>query len=462
MLLVLGASIARAEPVTYTGFTITSGQLGKWKFQNARVYLVVEGDTKDVQFMQFPDGFGGFADTYINTKGRASVVIVSGGHTVRARFAPGQILVSSDLGSSDSTPHVGGRGIGFSSMASYGLEPAYPLGVEDGTLDWGDVFDPGIASPSLADLTFDLQSTTAMSGRAWACTGFPDLCKPSNTLQTDRGPLTLETPYSLAPAGSESLSAGFFAVDVGGGLRRPPASTVRTHGFGVSPITYRAYTITDVGIGTHFIPAAQVYLTFEADAARVRPFNDGPSSYGYLNREGRAHVTIVKGHRVIEADIAPGEIYAYYDVGRGAVGFGSRNGRGFPLAISDHEDPNGLVEWSTVGAVSDLTRTPANGANYTPETASLKTDLTGATALSGAASSCLWLDLATGVCNDFTYTALRTSIGPLFLYENYWEDESANGDVGPYSIQWGVFWSEPGHREGRDCDRDDDRDDHDD
>ena len=174
ILALLGASSVRAEPVTYTGFTITDGQLGSWKFHNARVYVTVRGDTNDVQFMQFPDGFGGFADTYVNMGGTASVTIVADGREVHATFAPGQIIVASDLGSSDSPPHVGGRGIGFSSLTSYGLEPAYPLGIEDGTLDWGDIFDPGIASPALADLSTDLQHSTAFSGRSWSCVGFPD------------------------------------------------------------------------------------------------------------------------------------------------------------------------------------------------------------------------------------------------------------------------------------------------
>lgn len=43
---------ALAEPVTYTGFTITDGKLGNWSFHNARVYLMFKSDTTNVQFMQ--------------------------------------------------------------------------------------------------------------------------------------------------------------------------------------------------------------------------------------------------------------------------------------------------------------------------------------------------------------------------------------------------------------------------
>ena len=48
---------AMAEPVTYTGFTITDGKLGNWSFHNARVYLTFKSDTKNVQFMLPLDPF---------------------------------------------------------------------------------------------------------------------------------------------------------------------------------------------------------------------------------------------------------------------------------------------------------------------------------------------------------------------------------------------------------------------
>jgi len=53
----LAVCAAMAEPVTYTGFTITDGKLGNWAFHNARVYLTFKSDTKNVQFMQPLDPF---------------------------------------------------------------------------------------------------------------------------------------------------------------------------------------------------------------------------------------------------------------------------------------------------------------------------------------------------------------------------------------------------------------------
>ncbi len=48
----LFVSTALAAPVTYTGLTITDGQLGSWSFTNARVYLTFQTDTSFVQQTQ--------------------------------------------------------------------------------------------------------------------------------------------------------------------------------------------------------------------------------------------------------------------------------------------------------------------------------------------------------------------------------------------------------------------------
>jgi hypothetical protein len=471
---VLLASAAGAAPVTYSGFTITDGQLGTWAFHNARVYLTFHGDTNNVQFIQPPDPFnpGGSIDAYVNTVGTASVTIISGRKRVHATFAPNQILISLDLGNTGD-PHVGGRGVGFSSFTSTGIEPAYPLGIEDGTIDWGDITPPGVASPALAALSTDLQHSTVYSGRGWSCVGFPDTCTAPNALQTDRGALLLYTPYSYgAPAGggNDSLTAGFFIVEVGkkehdhDGYDEDDLDDdngvpeLQSRGFRCkSPITYYGYTIADVILGHHHYPAAQVYLTYDAETSAVVPFNADPSFYGFINEGGNARVTVVSGRHVVSADFAPGQIYVYYDVGGASVGFGSgAGGTGYPLSITANADYNGLVENSLVGAVTDLTVTPAHAASYSAETATLATDLTNATLLAGAASSCIAFDPATSACSNFTPAPLHTSRGPFLMFEPYTDDETANLVPGPYSINWGLFWSELGSRRG-DHRRGDDR-----
>lgn len=448
-------SAASAKPITYTGFTITDGQLGSWTFHNARVYLTFQSDTNNVQFMQFADPFnpGGTIDAWINPTGKAAVTIVSGRRAVHATFAPNQIFVSLDLGNTGNL-HVGGRGVGFGSFTSTGVEPTYPFAIEDGTIDWGDITNPGIASPALATLSTDLQHSTAFSGRGWPCVGFLNVCTAPNALLTDKGNLYLNLPYTLASNfRGDSLSAGFFTADVGEDSeesdqpgRQVSALTEATTS--AKPITYHGYLITDVALGGHLYNRAQVHLSFDADASTAVPFSSG---HGFMNATGHARVTVTSGGHSVSATLKPGQIYVYWDIDKASVGFGSTaGGTGYPLSITAHQDWNGVVENSLVGAVADLTLIPADSTFYTAETATLATDLTNETTLSGAASSCVAFDPVTSTCSNFNPVALQTSRGPFYVYEPYTEDETANSAGGPYSINWGVFWSELGRQGGDD------------
>ena len=75
------------------------------------------------------------------------------------------------------------------------------------------------------------------------------------------------------------------------------------------------------------------------------------------------------------------------------------------------------------------------------------------TVLSGAVSSCVSFDPVTSICSALTPSALGTSAGDFYLYEPYTDDETPIGNsppdgTHPYSINWGVWWSEiPAHRE---------------
>jgi hypothetical protein len=455
-------SAAYARPIKYTGFTITDGKLGQWKFHNARVYLSFLSDTDNVLFFQplidpaHPEY--GTVDTYFDTTGVASVRIISGQRVVNATFAPGQIFVSLDLGDTIDAPHVGGRGVGFGSFSATapgGIEPAYPLGIEDGTIDWGDILeDQGIASPVLATLSTDLQHDVAFGGRAWVCLGFPDFtCPPPTTpLRTDHGNLYLYQPYQLFYVDStgtsypdDSLSAGFFVADVSGDRRSDdiPTSALTAVSFDQSSsnsIRYNAYVISDVTLGKQHFTGAQVYLSFDADATTVEPFADG-----YANEVGRAHVKVISNGRSISADFAPKQLYVFYDVAHSNIGFGSYTGGiGYPLSLTDNEDPDGLTEKSTLGAVSHLTKCPPAGGDYcySRATAGLATDLTNSTALSGAASSCVSLDPTTSTCTNLTPAPLYTTGGDFFLFEPYTADDTTTEGSQPHTVNWGVFWAD--------------------
>jgi hypothetical protein len=203
-------TVARAEEITYTGFVVTDGKLGDWEFHNARVYLTYKGDTGSVQTMVFsnsPDS--GSTQIEINSGGVSKITIVTSERTENATFAPGQIFVSLDLGDIfvpgplPLSSFNGGRGVGFGSFSAsspLGVEPAYPLGLEDGMIDWGDVsdFSSNFASADLMALPMDLQQNVAYSGRADICVGFPTFgapCSAPNPLQTDKGALLLYQRY---------------------------------------------------------------------------------------------------------------------------------------------------------------------------------------------------------------------------------------------------------------------------
>jgi hypothetical protein len=222
----LFASNAFAAPVTYTGVTITNGQLGSWTFHNARVYLTLQTDTSYVQQTQISGVnvayVGPFPPRQLCTGtptsiGTARVTIVSGEQKVQATFAPNQIFVSLDKDNG---------GVGFGSCDSNGgFEPTYPLGLAGGTI-FGSTFAVDIfPSPEMAALSTDLAHTTAFSGRAWVCVGFPtsgNPCSAPNPLHTDKGDLLLQQPYQAIdptvtpPTYHDPLSGGLFTAVVNG------------------------------------------------------------------------------------------------------------------------------------------------------------------------------------------------------------------------------------------------------
>ncbi len=446
-------SAALAKPVTYTGFTISDGKIGSWSFHNARVYLTLQSDTNSVQLFQPlidpTDPSLGTVDTYVNFAGTASVTVISGTRVVHATFLPNQIFVSMDLGDTNNAPHTGARGAGFGSFTATGIEPTYPLGLEDGTLDWGDIVDSGgTASAQLQALQLDLMNNSALSGRAWPCQAFlnarnnSSACDPPPPLHTDRGDFYLYLPYQgIDPSGpywGDSLTAGYFLTTLGSGSSPVPLLQPTPLNNASRPITYRGYEIADVTLGEHHYRGAQVYISVDADAAAAAPFSNGPS-YGFMNSRGNAHITVVSGARIVSADFDPGQIYVYFDVGNASAGFGSWAGRtGYPLTITQNPDTDGILENSSIEAVADIMRTPGDVQFYTPQTATLVTDLTNATTLSGAASSCVAFDPTTSVCANLAPIPLKTNHGDLYLFEPYTADHGS----GPYSAGWGVFWSE--------------------
>ena len=210
----LGVSTgATAAPVTYTIFAVTDVSLGGRHFHNAQVYLTFVGDTNDIRpfscFVNAPcvaaptaPGPDVLASGYQITKGKTSLLIISGRHHVRANFLPNQILVSLDT-------YNGGGGFG-SLIGPNGLEPAYPLAIDASSID---------SAP-------DLVTPGAYSGNAWSCIGFPPSSNGGHCsdpaaypLKTDRGDFFMSQPYlalkldgTIDDNFSGSLNSGIFSV----------------------------------------------------------------------------------------------------------------------------------------------------------------------------------------------------------------------------------------------------------
>lgn len=370
--------------------------------------------------------------------GTARVTIVSGERKVQATFAPNQLFVSLDQNNG---------GVGFGSCdPSGGVEPAYPLGVAGGTI-FGSVIAVNIfPSPEMAALSTDLAHTTAFSGRAWVCVGFPTFgspCALPNPLHTDKGDLVLQPPYQAIdptvtpPSYNDTLSGGLFTAVVNGPsiVGDVAQAPILSSDFG---ITYNGMLITAVTIGGRTFTGALVYLSFEASPLTMFPFSDA-TSYGYFNPFGRAKATIVANNTRTTAHFAPGQLYVYYDVKNSAVGFGSwAAGRGYPLAFTATE-PGGFFgfQHSTLGAAAEIMRKPADAVNYTPPTATLITKLRNSTTLSGNASSGGALDPATAICTKLSPTPLSTSLGKLYLFEPYTDDLTRTG-MHQYSVNFGI------------------------
>src|SRR5215472_3138224 len=303
-------------------------------------------------------------------------------------------------------PTSGDVGWALECLPPTGIEPVYPFGIEDGTIDWGDLVEGGgTASIGLQALPISLSDATAFSGRAFACVGFASdgnvgTCPTASALHTDKGDFFIPLPYDVfelnnAPRIGDALEGGFFWSMVGEQAKEftlapsLPSTPIR---HAAKPITYRGYTPADVTLGARHFTGAQVYLSIDADAANALPFSAG-NSHGYMNSAGNAHVTVDANGRSFSADFAAGQIYAYFDVGTASVGFGSQTGgAGYPLSLTGIHDDDGLVENSCIGAVADIINIPGDAQLYSPATATLVTDLTNPTVLSGGASSCAATD----------------------------------------------------------------------
>jgi hypothetical protein len=426
------ASAVSAEPIKYTGFTITDGQLGSWAFHNARVILSFVSNTNNVHSnVAFPPTD---ITANLNIQGRAAITIVGDDKTVHATFDPNQIFISFDQ-SND------GIGFGLCSPNCLGLlsvppvlpsvfQPVYPFGVSQ--------FDGG------GDLAHDIAGT----GRSWSCIdfGMPDsaqsnLCPPPNVaLKTDKGDLYLFQRYQefSTVTGSprfKSSNAGFFFADTSWSESTLPdtvfAPSTQTP---TSSITYNLFFVADVSIGQQFFSNAKINLSFRSHTSKVQPLAGvGPNAY--VNNDGTARVVITKGSQTISAEFARGQLYVFFNPNTASVGFGSYAPDGsrqlaYPLVLNPifFNSPQLLED------VSDIIMNPNDAGLYSPETQAVAqvTDLKHPTLLADFVASCI----------AFTFDPVNNGI----ICSPQPQPAGLMTDKGLFSFpknfgSWGVFWS---------------------
>ena len=194
---------AQAEPIVYTVYAVTDGQLGSWSFTQAQVTMRFLGDTRNT-YTATENG----QSVFRNDVGFVSMVVTQGTKSVVAHLAPHQVYVRYN-------PTVASAGFG-----SFAVGPYYPivvscsnavtcdptLTVANGNFPAGETLPalghvlntPGEAayySEALSDLlTTDLRGPTLLTGYILACANFDFtngncIAAPSQPIVTDQGNL---------------------------------------------------------------------------------------------------------------------------------------------------------------------------------------------------------------------------------------------------------------------------------
>jgi hypothetical protein len=441
--MLLASSSALGEPIKYTGFTITDGQLGTWKFHNARLVLTFESDTNNVQMLA-KTCVG--TNAAFNSTGVARVTIVDHEKVVTARLNPNQIFVSFDQ--DEGGVGFGSFGPGYTAPSCTdptSLQPAYPLGLHHGTMDGISHLYLGYSANQEA-FPVNLQGNVGFSGKGFTCVGIPEQdCEPATVpLITDHGDLFLLQPYtqtSSTDGTNDPLGGAFFFQETGhSGLPLPASvlapSSTRANG----SITYHLLLVSDVSLDGKLYQNASIHLSFQSRISEVTPLADGGPN-GAVNTHGQARVEIRQGGRTVSANFEPGQIYVYFDSATASAGFGSfSGGRGYPAVIA----PTYVhIDTELLAAVADILTTGSR--NYSSATVDLAyaTDLKHETMVADYVSSCTDIDFSLGVCYNLPSSRrLLTDKGDFYLEQPY--------NVAPYtdpsaeirnSNNWGVFWT---------------------
>ena len=141
------------------------------------------------------------------------------------------------------------------------------------------------------------------------------------------------------------------------------ALVVSTIGVQAAPVVYTLQTVGDGKLGTHLFAEAVITIVQVSDTSQVVAT---PSAAGsgtlFVNKGGYARVTIVQNGRPVVARFAAGQIYAFYDTGKGIAGFGSAISPTYPVALDCSNTVN-IVN----GVPYNVAPNAGNGTPYTAD-----------------------------------------------------------------------------------------------
>ena len=240
------------------------------------------------------------------------------------------------------------------------------------------------------------------------------------------------------------------------------ALVLGTIGAQADPVVYTLQTVGDGKLGSYPFAEALIKIVQVSDTSHVVAAPSGSGAL-FVNKGGYARVTITQNGKSVVAKFAAGQIYVFYDTGRGIAGFGSAISPTYPVALDCN---NTIANVSSYTAdcqtgnavnVSSGSSGPSYGdrdgtlsalflgtAEFTQQTLALPKKLTQSTLLTGHAHMCAatytvgnsantFEDLGNlGICSGPAPSALMTDHGGFYLQDMV---GGSNPGVGPFG--WG-------------------------
>lgn len=242
------------------------------------------------------------------------------------------------------------------------------------------------------------------------------------------------------------------------------ALVLSTIGVQAAPVVYTLQTVGDGKLGTYAFAEAVITIVQVSDTSQVVAT---PSAAGsgmlFVNKAGRVRVTIVQNGKPVVATFEPGQIWVFYDTGKGIAGFGSAISSTYPVGLDCNNTtfngtpytadcqvgnvvnavgPPGSFTWGDLdGTLSALF---LGTAEFTPQTLALPKSLAQSTLLTGHAHMCAvkytignsantFDDIGDlGICSGPAPSGLMTDHGGFFLQDMI---GGSNPGVGPFG--WG-------------------------